>query len=102
MSMARAMWWYSRDGTRTMAGSVGRLEIAERALHRLEAEAGMLEVEEDEIAAGRFQDVADAGRGELDDEMAEFRRLAAGHGLEALICHPFLPLFGAALSARAR
>ena len=28
-------------------------------------------VEQDELAAGAFEDMADAGRGELDDEMAE-------------------------------
>src|SRR5262249_13710613 len=63
---------------------VGGLEIAHRALDRLETETGMLEIEEHEVAAGGFQDVTDAGRGELDDEMAELRRRAAGKLLEPL------------------
>jgi hypothetical protein len=46
------------------------LEIAQGALHRFIPEAGMLHVEQHEIAAGRFHDVADAWRGELDDEMS--------------------------------
>ena len=58
---------------------VGRLEIAERALHRLEAEARMFEVEENEVAARGLQDMADARRGELDDEVPEFRRARARH-----------------------
>src|SRR5262249_40059947 len=65
--------------------------------HRLVAEAGVLEVEEDEIAAGRLQNVTDAGRRELDHEMAELRRPVPGHPLEALVRQsflPFPPLFG--------
>ena len=77
-----------------------RLEIADRALDRLETEAGMLQVEQDELAAGRFQDVADAGRRELDDERAEFRRLGRGHGFEAWVFHSFLPTHTAPLSRR--
>jgi hypothetical protein len=38
----------------------------------------MLQIEEHEIAARGFQDMPDAGGGELDDEMPEFRVLAAG------------------------
>jgi hypothetical protein len=44
----------------------------------------MLEIEEHEIAARRFQDMADAGGGEFDDEMPEFRVPAAGELLETL------------------
>ena len=59
-------------------GQIRCLEIAERALHGLETEAGMLQIEEHEIATGRFQDMPDAGRGEFDDEMPELRVPAAG------------------------
>ena len=71
----------------------GRLEIADRALDRLEAEAGMLGVEQHEIAAGRLQDVADAGRGELDDEMAELQLARTAHLLQAWRRHPVVPPF---------
>jgi hypothetical protein len=63
-------------------GDAGRFEIADRAFHRLEGEAGMLEIEEHELAAGGLEDMADARRGKLDDEMAELERAAAGHCLE--------------------
>ena len=66
-----------------------RLEISHRTLDRLEAEAGMLGVEQDEIAAGASQDMADAGSCELDDEMAEFT--AGGCGRAPLGCSCFLP-----------
>ena len=67
-----------------------RLEIAHRALDRLEAEARMLEVEQHEVAAGRLQDVADPRRRELDDEMAELRRPACRPSPSILRppCHP--------------
>ena len=72
MSQARAMWWYpSMARGRSPAGR--RLEIADGALDRLDREAGMLDVENHELAAGRFQDMADARRGELDDEMPELQ-----------------------------
>ena len=53
------------------------LEISHCTLDRLEAEAGMLGVEQDEVAARASQEMADAGSCELDDEMAEFRLAAA-------------------------
>ena len=72
---------------------VGRLEVAERALDRLEAEAGMLDVEEHEVAAGRLQDVADAGRRELDDEVPELRRSSSSPWpCRPVPAMPFLPL----------
>ena len=71
---------------------VGRLEIADGALHRFEAEARMLKVEEHEIAARRFQDVADARRGKFDDEMAELDVPVAGHGLQVVTRHFFFHL----------
>ena len=77
-----------------------RLEIADGALHRLEMEAGMLEVEEHEVAPGRLQDVADAGGRELDDEVPELGRLRPGHFLEALKRHSFLPTGEPALIGR--
>ena len=64
---------------------LGRLHVAQHALHRLEAEAAVLHVEQHEIAPGRLHDMADAGRGELDDEMAEFRAAAGGKLLQALL-----------------
>src|SRR5262249_22711729 len=83
---------YTHDG-----GKVGRLEIAQRALHRLEAEARMLEIEESEIAARRFHDVANTGGGEFNNEMPEFRGFGLGHGLEAGHAHTIPPtsFFGA-------
>ena len=69
---------------------VGRLEIADGALDRLEAETGMLEIEEHKVASCGFEDVADARRCELDDEMAELRRFAAGEILKPLRCHSAL------------
>src|ERR1700677_3175100 len=42
----------------------------------------MLEVEQREVASGGFMNVADAWRGEFDDEMPELRRTRLGHGFE--------------------
>jgi hypothetical protein len=53
-----------------MAGKTGGFEVAERALHGLHREPGMLHVEKDEVGAGRLQDVSDSRRGELNDEVA--------------------------------
>ena len=79
-----------------MAGSCGRLEIAHDALDGLEVEAGMLEVEEHEVASGGLQDMADARRGEFDDEMPELRRLRLRHGFERArppsLVPPWFPL----------
>ena len=52
---------------------VGRLHVAQHALDGLEAEAGMLGVEQGEIAAGGLEDLADPGRRELDDEVPELQ-----------------------------
>ena len=79
--------WYSFDGTRTIGAHIGRLEIADGALHRFETEARMLHVEQRELAPRRLQDVADAGRRELHDEMAEFERLVPGHLLQFVTRH---------------
>ena len=71
---------------------IGGLEIAQRALDRLQAEARMLEIEQGEIAACRFHDVPDAGRCEFNDEMPEFRGFRRFcHGLEAAFSHSRLP-----------
>src|SRR4029077_5381791 len=52
----------------------------------------MLKIEKDKVASCGFEDVADARRCELDDEMAELRRLAAGKILKAVRCHSALSL----------
>ncbi len=62
---------------------VGRFEVAHGALHRFEAEAGMLEIEKHEVTAGGFHDVADAGGGELHDEVTELGGFGARHFLQA-------------------
>ena len=74
-----------------MTGSDGRLEIAERALDRLVVEAGVLGIEEHEIAAGVLQHVADAGRDEFDDEMADLGGALARHFLQPGQGHGILP-----------
>ena len=74
-----------------MGGHAARLEIAYGALHRLEMETGMLEVEQHEVAAGIFEDMADAGRGEFHDEMAEFGRTGPGHRPQAALAHRLTP-----------
>jgi hypothetical protein len=51
----------------------------------------MLEVEKHEVASGGFQNVANAGRGEFDDEMPELRRLRLRHGFESVVRHRFPP-----------
>ena len=48
-----------------------RLHVTQELLHRVEAEAGMFHVEEDELGTTGLEDVADTGRGELDHERAE-------------------------------
>ena len=81
---------------------IGGLEIADGALHRLETESGMLEIEEHEVATGRLENVPNPGRRELDDEMAELRTLGLSQLLQALRCHAFLPCVatqGACLSS---
>ena len=70
----------------------GRLEIADGAFHRLKAEAGMLEIEQHELAAGVLHDVADAGRGELHDEVPQLHRLGTRHRLQARCSHHILPV----------
>ncbi len=70
---------------------IGRLEIADRALHRLEAESGMLEIEQHEVATRRLENVADPGRRELHDEMPELWSLCSSQLLQPLRRHPFLP-----------
>src|SRR5262249_37608879 len=70
---------------------VGRLEIADGALDCLEAETGMFKIEQYKVASGGFEDMPDARRRELDNEMAELRRLAAGEIFESLSWHPALP-----------
>ena len=49
--------------------NAGRAQHAQRGLHRLEGEAGMLHVEKAEFRPGAGQDVADAWGCELDHEM---------------------------------
>ncbi len=99
MSMARGDEMIILRGDADDHRQIGRLEISDRALHRLQAEAGMFEVEQDEVAAGRFEDMPDAWRGELDDEVAEFRRSHPRHFLETASRHFALP-FG--LSSQGR
>jgi hypothetical protein len=70
---------------------VGRLEIADRALHRLESEPGMLEIEEHEIAPGGLENVTDPGRRELHDEMPKLWSSALSQLLQSLRRHSFLP-----------
>ena len=74
---------------------IGSLEIADRALHCLETKSGMLEIEEHEVATGRFENMADPGRRELDDEMPELWDLGLSQFLQALRCHAFLPYLAA-------
>jgi hypothetical protein len=50
----------------------------------------MFEIEEHKVASCGFEDVADARRGELDNEMAELRRFAASEILKPLRCHSAL------------
>src|SRR6185437_15179754 len=69
---------------------IGRLEVADHALHRLETESGMLEIEQHEIATRRLENVADSGRRELHDEMPELWRLRLSQLLQPLRGHPFL------------
>ena len=52
----------------------GRLAVAHDLAHGVEAETGMLHVEHGEVGARRLQDLADAGRGELEQEGADFGR----------------------------
>ena len=66
---------------------IGGLHVAQHALDGLEAEARVLAVEQREIAAGCFQDLADAGGGELDDEVADLELAALGHLFEPWRCH---------------
>ena len=70
---------------------IGRLEIAYRALHRLETESGMLEIEEHEVASRRLENVPNSGRGELHDEMPELWGLGLSQLLQALRYHSSLP-----------
>ena len=74
---------------------IGSLEVADGALHRLETESGMLEIEEHEVATGRFENMPDPGRREFDDEMPELRDLGLSQFLQALRCHAFLPYLAA-------
>ena len=48
-----------------------RLAVAHDLAHGIEAETGMLHVEHGEVGARRLQDLADAGRGELEQERAD-------------------------------
>jgi hypothetical protein len=52
----------------------------------------MFEIEEDEVATCRLEDMADAGRCELDNEMTELRRLHSGEILETMRRHSSLPV----------
>src|SRR5271170_7017444 len=71
---------------------LGRFEIAHDALDGFEVKSRMLAVAKHEVASGGLQNVADAGRGEFDDEMPELRRLRLGHGFESVVRHcRFLP-----------
>src|SRR6185437_17123159 len=67
------------------------LEIADGALDRLEAESGMLEIEQHEVATCRLENMPDSRRGELHDEMPELRAPGLSHLLQALRCHALLP-----------
>src|SRR5918996_564957 len=69
--------WDAHDGRQ-----FGGLHVAEHALDRLETEAGVLAVEQGEVAPRRLENLADAGGGELDDEMAELEVATLGHVLE--------------------
>src|SRR5580698_9775585 len=51
----------------------------------------MLEVEQHEVTAGGLEDMAYSRRGELDDEVAEFRRSHCRHLLETVPRHFALP-----------
>jgi hypothetical protein len=72
---------------------IRRLEITDRALYRLVAEAGMLEIEQHELAAGVLHDVADTGGRKLDDEVAQLQRLATRHCFQAGFSHHFPPCY---------
>ncbi len=60
---------------------IGRFEVTDGALHCFEMKAGMLQIEEDKVAAGGLQDMADARRGELDNEMPQLQAFVAGEVL---------------------
>ena len=51
----------------------------------------MLGVEQDEVAAGILEHVADAGRRELDDEVADLEVAALGLLLEGVSGHACTP-----------
>ena len=67
------------------------LEVADDALDGLVVEARMLGVEQDEIAAGILEQVADAGRRELDDEVPDLELAALGLLLEGVSGHDCSP-----------
>jgi len=72
---------------------VGGFEIADGALHRFKAEARMLKIKEDKLAARRLHDMADARRGKFHDEMAELEVPVAGHGLQVVTRHVSLSFY---------
>ena len=67
-----------------------RLAVAHRALHRFEGEARMLHVDEGEVAARSFEDVADPRRRELDEEMTELELARPAQPLQG-VRHPRRP-----------
>src|SRR5829696_8384449 len=67
-----------------------RLAVAYRALHRFEGEAGMLHVDEGEVAARALEDVADPRRRELDEEMTELELARPTKPLQG-VRHPRRP-----------
>ena len=69
---------------------IGRLEIADRAFHRLETESGMLQIEQHEVATRRLENVADPGRRELHDEVPELWSFGSSQLLQPLRRHLFL------------
>ncbi len=67
------------------------LHVAHDLSDGVEAETGMFHVEHGEIGAGRLQDLADARRGELEQEGADLRGLAADECLQSIIYHCRFP-----------
>jgi hypothetical protein len=74
---------------------IGSLEIADRALRCLETKSRVLKIEKHEVATRRLENVADARRGELHDEMSELWTLRLSKFLQSLRCHCISPLAAA-------
>ena len=70
---------------------IGRLEEAEHAFGGLDAEADVLGVQDDELAARALADAAHAGGVELEDEVPRLEGAGSGHGLESRFGHPCPP-----------